>query len=77
MCKITKKFKINKFLQCRTQVLLVHRDGVLCILLTVKLAPQADTGCDPEVLNLFPPVYPLPASQHKIYPPFFVYSLSL
>jgi len=26
------------------QVLKVHRDGVLCILLIVKLAPQTDTG---------------------------------
>jgi len=33
MFKITKKFKINK---CRTQVLIVHRGGVLCILLIVK-----------------------------------------
>jgi len=44
MCKIiTEKFKINKQLQCRTQMLVVHREGVLCILLIVKLAPQADT----------------------------------
>jgi len=38
---MTKHLKINK---CRTQVLLVHRKGVLCILLTVKLAPQAGAG---------------------------------
>jgi len=44
MCKIiTEKFKINKQLQCRTQVLTVHRKGVLCILSIVKFAPQADT----------------------------------
>jgi len=28
----------------RTQVLIAHRGSVLCILLIVKLAPQADTG---------------------------------
>jgi len=41
MCNITKKLKIDK---CRTQVLILHRKGVLCILLIVKLALQADTG---------------------------------
>ena len=28
------------------QVLIVHHEGVLCILLIVKLAPQADQGPD-------------------------------
>jgi len=32
MCNITKKLKINN---CRTQVLVVHREGVLCTLLIV------------------------------------------
>jgi len=42
MCKITKKFKINKYLQCRTQVLAVHRCGVLCIFLIGKLETQGE-----------------------------------
>jgi len=32
--------------QGRTQVLTVQHGGVLCILLIVKLAPQADTKCN-------------------------------
>ena len=44
MCKLNKKFKINKQLQCRAQVLTVHRAGVLCILLVVKRVAQTDTG---------------------------------
>jgi len=35
---------MNKQLQCRAQVLTVHRGGVLCILLVVKRAAQTDTG---------------------------------
>jgi len=35
---------MKRKLQCRTQVLIMHRGGVLCILLIVKLAPQAETG---------------------------------
>jgi len=41
MCETTKKLKINK---CRTQVLIVHCEGLLCILQIVKVAPQTDTG---------------------------------
>jgi len=45
MCKIiTEKFKMNKYLHYRTQVLIVHREGVLCILLICKLAPQAESN---------------------------------
>jgi len=51
MCKITKTFKINKELQCRTQVLIVHRGGMLCILLIVTLALQADASSNPRVLK--------------------------
>jgi len=35
---------MNKYLQCRTQVLIVHCEGVLCILLIVKLASQAESN---------------------------------
>jgi len=45
MYKITKTFKISSNCSAgRTQVLIVHRDGVLCILLIVKSAAQADTS---------------------------------
>ena len=41
ICVRQLKSSINKG---RTQVVIAHREGVLCILLIVKLAPQADTG---------------------------------
>jgi len=44
MFKITKTFKINNCSAGKTQVLTVHRGIVLCILLIVKGAAQADTS---------------------------------